>query len=202
MIIVSGLPRSGSSMMMQVLEKGGLKPVTDGRKKPTNANPKGFYEFGGMEFKPEWWVDEGKGDCIKVLVPQVKQLGNRKVKYIFMMRDIEEVADSFNRMHRTDIWAMSHLRGDAMNWLKDKDVIYLNYNRIMENPRLELEKIKDLIPDFEKALKAIDPKLYRTKKKSEGRIITKEELEGRKNQLQNEIKNINGLLKKFKNVRR
>ena len=196
-IVVSGLPRSGTSMMMKILERGGLKPVIDDRKKPTNANPNGFYEYGGMEFFPEWWLEK-EGDCIKVLIPQVKRL-NGDCKYIFMHRDLEETADSFNCMHRADIWAFNNLMHEAMQWAKDKNVIHLNYNRIMENPEHELSKIKDIIPNFQEALKVIDPKLYRTKKPT-GRAITKEDLEKKKEGLQNEIKHIDKLLEAFREV--
>lgn len=186
-------------MMMQILKAGGLKVVYDKKKPSTNANTNGFYEYGGMESKPEWWVDKNGGDCIKVLAPQVKQLGDRKVKYIFMVRDMREVADSFNRMHRADLWAMGYIRLETEKWLKDKDVVRINYNAVIENPAHELAKIKDLIPNFEEALKVVDKKLYRTKPQ-EGRAITKDDLEKKKEWLQGEIKQVDKLLEAFKEV--
>jgi len=200
MIIISGLPRSGTSMMMKIMEAGGLKVVTDGRKKPTNANPNGFYEFGGMEYHPEWWVEKAEGDCIKVLVPQVNKLKGSKDKFIFMHRDLTEIADSFNTMHRADTWAMSHLRGAALDWMKDKDVVHLNYNLLMENPAAELGKIKDLLPDFNKALSVVDKKLYRIRRKVPGQKITHAELKNKKELLERELDSINILLKEFEKL--
>ena len=43
--IVSGLPRSGTSMMMKMLEAGGMQVLTDNIRTPDEDNPKGYYEF-------------------------------------------------------------------------------------------------------------------------------------------------------------
>ena len=69
----------------------------------------------------------------------------------------------------------------------------------MENPEHELSKIKDIIPNFQEALKVIDPKLYRTKKPT-GRAITKEDLEKRKEYLKKELEGTDKLLEAFKEV--
>lgn len=195
-IIVTGLPRSGTSMMMKLLEKGGLKAIKDERKPPTNSNPNGFYEYWGMENFPEWFLKE-KGDCIKILVPQISRIKDEKHTYIFMIRDLEETANSFNKMHRADIWAMSHLRNRAIGELEKRKIHFINYNNVMENPDEELKQIKHLIPNYKKALKVIDPKLYRTKKKQENQMVTKEELIAYQKHLENTIKNVKKLIKKF-----
>ena len=44
--VVSGLPRSGTSLMMQILEAASIPPFTDNKRKPDDSNPKGYYEHG------------------------------------------------------------------------------------------------------------------------------------------------------------
>ncbi len=196
-IIVSGLYRSGTSMLMKILEQGGLTAIKDDYKCAGKANPNGFYEYREMQHFPEWCLEK-EGDCIKVLVPQIKRIkGNHKI--IFMHRDLQEIIDSISKMQDASMWAYSHLLGDSLQWLKDKDVIHLDYNRIMENPRMGLERIKDLIPNFDEAVKVVDPKLYRTKRKS-GAMITEDDLEREKQSHEKRIKEIDRVLESFKEV--
>ena len=54
-VVVSGLPRSGTSMMMRMLEAGGLPPLTDGLRAPNDDNPLGYYEFERVKKLPERW---------------------------------------------------------------------------------------------------------------------------------------------------
>ena len=44
-IVVSGLPRSGTSMMMKMLEVGRQPILTDNLREADANNPNGYYEF-------------------------------------------------------------------------------------------------------------------------------------------------------------
>ena len=98
--IVSGLPRSGTSLMMQVLEAGGLKPIYDEGVKPRDHyNPKGYYEvltpasFQTSMLKPRRDLDE-LGDCIKVLGLHLGRIRGFNKALIYMEREPREILES------------------------------------------------------------------------------------------------------------
>jgi tetratricopeptide (TPR) repeat protein len=102
-ILVSGLPRSGTSVMMQMLEAGGLGIVSDGQRAADIDNPKGYYEWEAIKQiakHPEVLDAEGLAGraikCISMLLPKLPLQHNYKV--IFMTRPIEEVVMSQQKM--------------------------------------------------------------------------------------------------------
>ena len=100
-IIVSGLPRSGTSMMMRMLEKGGLSLLVDGIRTPNDDNPKGYYEFERVKDLPEdiEWIDDAHGKVVKVLAELIKHLPDtHKYRIIFIQRSLDEVIASQRRM--------------------------------------------------------------------------------------------------------
>jgi hypothetical protein len=68
-IIVSGLPRSGTSMLMKMLEAGGVEIVTDNLRQPDPDNPKGYYEYEKVKQlqKDADWIHTMRGKAIKVI---------------------------------------------------------------------------------------------------------------------------------------
>ena len=68
-IIVSGLPRSGTSMMMKMLKTGGIKSLQDNIKKPDIDNPKGYYELEkAKQLKQNsTWLDQAQGKSLKAI---------------------------------------------------------------------------------------------------------------------------------------
>jgi len=69
-VVVSGLPRSGTSMLMHVLQAGGMTPLTDQIRSPDVDNPKGYYEFERVRRLPQGdvgWLDDARGKCVKVI---------------------------------------------------------------------------------------------------------------------------------------
>ncbi|HEQ79038.1 MAG TPA: sulfotransferase family protein, partial [Euryarchaeota archaeon] len=74
--VVSGLPRSGTSMLMKILEEGGLPPLTDNKREADVDNPKGYYEFDRVLKLPDdvTWLPEARGKAVKVLAILVKHL--------------------------------------------------------------------------------------------------------------------------------
>jgi hypothetical protein len=102
-VIVSGLPRSGTSMMMRMLEAGGLPIMTDGRRTADVDNPYGYYEHErvkNLEKDPDRsYVREGRGKVLKVISFLIRFLpGDNDYRVIFMRRDLDEVLDSQDKM--------------------------------------------------------------------------------------------------------
>ncbi len=102
-IIVSGLPRSGTSMMMQMLEATHLDIVTDRVRKADEDNPGGYYEYErvkGLESQQDKsWLHEARGKVLKVISFLLKDLpSDNYYRVIFMRRDIDEIIASQNKM--------------------------------------------------------------------------------------------------------
>lgn len=99
--IVTGLPRSGTSMMMQMLNAAGLHPLTDQLRQADEDNPRGYFELEAatrLRDNPEW-VADAQGKLIKVvaqLVPWLPQ--GVPYRVVFMQRDIDEVLSSQRKM--------------------------------------------------------------------------------------------------------
>ena len=101
-IIVSGLPRSGTSMMMKMLAAGGVALVTDGIRSPDDSNPEGYFELEAVKTldKPDTrgdlrWLGEARGRAIKILSPLLTYLpDSHNYQVIFMQRPLPEVIAS------------------------------------------------------------------------------------------------------------
>src|SRR6185295_15833711 len=90
-VVVSGLPRSGTSMAMKMLEAGGLPVVTDGRRSADEDNPRGYYEDERVKDLyregDKTWVRESRGKAIKVISFLLKSLPpDNNYKVLFMHR--------------------------------------------------------------------------------------------------------------------
>lgn len=100
--IVSGLPRSGTSMMMSMLEAGGIPPVTDGIRSADEDNPKGYYEFERVKKVKEdkSWMPGAKGKVVKMISQLLLDLPTEGYQYriVFMRRRIEEILASQKEM--------------------------------------------------------------------------------------------------------
>ena len=99
--IVSGLPRSGTSMMMQMLEAGGMKILTDGKREADANNPKGYFEFEKAKKLrgDRSWLDEARGKTVKIVAQLLPFLPpGFDYRILFMERDINEVVASQETM--------------------------------------------------------------------------------------------------------
>jgi hypothetical protein len=102
-IVVSGLPRSGTSMMMKMLEAGGVPIMTDAIRTADIDNPKGYYEYERVkDLEKETdksYVREGRGKALKVISFLLKELPDDNFyRVVFMRRDLSEVIASQNKM--------------------------------------------------------------------------------------------------------
>lgn len=184
--IVSGLPRSGTSMMMKMLEAGGIAPLTDKIRAADEDNPKGYYEFERVKKLDKGdtaWVSDARGKSVKVISALLKYLpSEHHYKVIFMRRKTEEILASQKQMlirrgEPTDRVSDEELTGyfkkhlqAVDSWLNSQenvDSFYISYNEVMENPAEAVAKINAFLDDTLDAQSMVaiaDPKLYRQKK--------------------------------------
>ena len=184
-IIVSGLPRSGTSMMMRMLEAGGIEILTDGERKANADNPNGYYELEVVKRMSEnkEWLKNSSGKAVKVISQLLKALpANYHYKVIFMRRNMQEILASQKQMlirrgqptdraSDTELAALFHKHlEDIEKWLAQQDnfdVMYVSYNEILKNPKVYAKKIQTFLGNgvsAEKMLAVVDRDLYRQKK--------------------------------------
>jgi hypothetical protein len=101
--IVTGLPRSGTSMMMQMLAAGGIPVVVDDVREEDEDNPQGYWEYERVKDldknRDKSWVKANRGKAIKVISFLLRDLPREnRYKIVFMRRDIEEIIVSQNKM--------------------------------------------------------------------------------------------------------
>ncbi|MFO7889439.1 MAG: sulfotransferase domain-containing protein [bacterium] len=183
-IIVSGLPRSGTSMMMQILEKGGLEIITDNVRRADKDNPKGYYEFEKVKEieKDTSWLSACRGKVVKMVSMLLFELpDNRRYKIVFMQRNMGEILASqkkmLQRLNKEDGQEdekikkgyEKHLR-KITNWLqkrKNCHVFYVSYNNILKEPDVHIKKLNKFFNnrlDEQQMLKVVDYSLYRQRK--------------------------------------
>lgn len=182
-IIVSGLPRSGTSMMMAMLEVGGVPLLTDGERVPDDDNPKGYFEFERVKKLQEGdvsWLSEAQGKAVKVISYLLFKLPDtHQYQVIFIRRNLDEILSSQKKMllHRgedpnkvsdTELkTVMSNHLAQVEEWLGNQPNIRsldVDYNRLLENPEDDVRRITDFLdlslnPNDLKSI--IEPKLYR-----------------------------------------
>jgi hypothetical protein len=185
-IVVSGLPRSGTSMMMKMLEAGGQPILTDNLREADANNPKGYYEFERVKELPNGdygWIPEAGGKVVKIVTGLIMSLpSDAKFKVIFMQRAMKEVLSSqkkmLGRLGREDdnvedekmkkIY-QEHLK-QVNAWIAKQpniEVLYVNYNTMLENPLESLQKVNEFLGggmDMNVMAGVVDKELYRERK--------------------------------------
>jgi hypothetical protein len=183
--IVSGLPRSGTSMMMKMLAAGGIEPLTDNIRAADEDNPKGYFEFERVKQieKDQAWLEDAKGRAVKLISALLKHLPpNYRYKIIFMRRSMSEILASQRQMlirrgEPTDtvpdekMAAMfeKHL-AQVESWLAAQpniDVVYVRYNDVIRDPRPAAERIEVFLGrslEVDQMVAVVDGALYRQKR--------------------------------------
>lgn len=183
--VVSGLPRSGTSMMMKMLEAGGIPPLTDELRTADVDNPEGYYEFERVKQLDKGdtaWLPDAQGKVVKVISALLKHLPpGYEYRVVFMRRRIEEVLASQKKMliHRgeaTDAVSDEELAqlyrkhlAHVDAWLNNQPhvkVLNINYNTMLKDPEAELPTILAFFDhklDHDKMLEVVKPELYRNR---------------------------------------
>lgn len=183
--IVSGLPRSGTSMMMRMLELGGMPVLTDKQRVADDDNPNGYYEFEAVKQTAEdnSWLQGSEGCAVKMVYRLLYDLPeDRSYRVLFMRRNLDEVLASqqvmLNRHGVAD--GVSHAQmmklfraeiDSFYKWAKEKshiDLIDVDYNLVLANPRQELAKVSEFLGgslNVDNMVEGVDASLYRNRKK-------------------------------------
>lgn len=101
--VVSGMPRSGTSLMMQMLEAGGIPPLTDNLRRPDTHNPRGYFEYEPVKrlAQDASWMGAARGKAVKVIYRLLRHLPpDFEYRVVFMERDLGEVFESQRDMLR------------------------------------------------------------------------------------------------------
>jgi hypothetical protein len=183
-IVVSGLPRSGTSMVMKMLAAGGVDVVTDNIRKADDDNPRGYFEYEKVKtlYREAAWLVQSKGKCIKIISHLLYYLPKDfNYKIIFIRRNMKEILDSQKKMYerlqkRADDLEDSVLAAKfnshlfkVERWIKQKENIrslFVHYSKIIQDPLVQAEKMRDLIGkslDVSMMASAVDPSLYRNR---------------------------------------
>ena len=191
--IVSGLPRSGTSMMMQMLAAGGLPALTDNLRQADEDNPRGYYEFERVKQVAEdtSWLDEAEGKVVKMVYRLLYDLPrDRSYRVVFMRRNVDEVIASQNAMLRrsgkaddqvesarlAEIYRRQLLEvGDWLAAQPNFSVLVVDYPDVLGDPERvmqELDRFLDGRLDREAMRRVPDQSLYRQRKAQDAAVET------------------------------
>ncbi len=182
-IVVTGLPRSGTSMLMQMLAAGGMSILSDGLREADEDNPRGYLEFEPVKnlLKDSKWLFEGRGRVIKIIAPLLTALPpGLPCRVILSERDLEEVLDSQERMllrrnrpvptpERRRMLKDEYVR--ALGRVKamltrrpDTQLLVIEHSAVISGPLVTAERMNKFLGgglDVAKMAAAIDPTLHR-----------------------------------------
>jgi hypothetical protein len=186
-IVVSGLPRSGTSMMMKMLDASALSIMSDNARAADEDNPKGYFEYARVkDLKDEAdksWVREARGQVLKVISHLLESLPDENFyRVILMRRDFDEIIASQNKMlerrgeenqvadstvkeayirHLVDIRYMVRRRPNF-------EMIEVQFKQAMEAPRRFVTDVNKFLGGnlgVESMMAVVDPELYRNRKR-------------------------------------
>jgi hypothetical protein len=185
-VIVSGLPRSGTSMMMKMLDAAGIPIMTDAIRTADDDNPKGYFEYERVKDlekeQDRSWVRDARGKALKVISWLLKDLpDDNAYQIVFMRRDIDEVLASQNKMlsnrgeedstddaimaeaYRNHLAAVRIMGRKKPNW----SLIEIRYDEAIRDPAAVARRVNEFLGgryDEKRMLEAVDEKLYRNRK--------------------------------------
>lgn len=184
-VVVSGLPRSGTSMLMSMLDAGGIPPITDNIRTADEDNPKGYYEFERVKALDKGdtaWVADAQGKTVKVISALLKYLPvDYEYRVIYIRRNMSEILASQRKMlvrrgedpDKVDDEQMTALFekhvSQVEDWLREQpnmQVLFVHYSDILADPENEARRINDFLGgdlQVERMAEAVDPDLYRNR---------------------------------------
>lgn len=187
--IVSGLPRSGTSLMMQMLEAGGLPALTDGARAGDDDNPRGYYELEAAKRikRGTAWLADAPGRVVKLVHALLEHLpGGHEYRVVFMRRDLREVVLSQRVMlerlgaegaNLTPEQLISAFQGQLRRvdaWLAERphfSVLNVSYNELITDPAPVATAVNRFLGgglDEAPMVACVDPALYRQRLTTQG----------------------------------
>ena len=182
--IVSGLPRSGTSMMMRMLQLGGLPVLADELRVADYDNPNGYFEFEAVKQTADdpSWLEGSEGSAVKMVYRLLYDLPkDRQYRVLFMRRKLDEVLASQQIMltrngvsdNISDEQMLKLFRAEIdsfYQWVAKQrhiELIDVDYNRMLSDPRRELERVDEFLGgslNVEEMVGGVDQGLYRNRK--------------------------------------
>ena len=185
-VVVSGLPRSGTSMAMKMLDAGGMPILTDGVRGPDESNPRGYYELETVKElhtqRETAWLDGARGRAVKIVSFLLTWLPEtHDYQVIFMQRDLREVIASETTMllkrgqdiqvsseEQTRMVYKQHL-DKVEKFLANRrcfTTLLVNYRDALERPEEAARRMRGFVGrslDIEQMARVADPALYRNR---------------------------------------
>jgi predicted AlkP superfamily phosphohydrolase/phosphomutase/tetratricopeptide (TPR) repeat protein len=191
LIVVTGLPRSGTSLLMQMLAAGGLDTILDELRPPDVDNPRGYFEFEPVKklLNDSKWLLDARGKAIKIVAPLLAALPTRLAcRVVLCERDLDEVLDSQESMlrRRNQLPASTPERS---RMLKDEyrrtlgrvkamltrrpytQLLVIEYGAVISDSLSIAERINEFLGgglDAQKMAAVVDPVLYRSRARVSG----------------------------------
>lgn len=182
--VVSGLPRSGTSMMMQMLERGGMTVLTDKKREADINNPKGYYEYELVKNlgRESAWLNDLDDEVVKIIAQLLPHLSEKRgYRVIFMERDIEQILRSQQKMiGKTPEQQNAYPLGLATTFAKqlsyvkkwmehqpNVETLFVKYTDVINDPSLEACRVNDFLGGGLNVLEMVTPvdkALYRNVK--------------------------------------
>lgn len=182
--IISGLERSGTSMLMQILKSGDIPVAFDNKRPADYNNLKGYYELEGGKIinklmDKTFPLNQYKGKFIKITAYGLQFLPPGKYKIIYSERNIEEILDSMEKMMekkdenrektKKSFIKLNNMIKQMLREREDIDALFVNYNKTLIDPKENIQKIVEFLnlphENIEKMLDTVDEKLYRQRRK-------------------------------------
>jgi hypothetical protein len=185
MTIVSGLPRSGTSLMMQMLQAGGMAVLADGHRAADENNPRGYFELEAVKHTRSdlVWLAQAGGRAVKVIHLLLLQLPpGSQYRVVFMLRDLMEVVASQRAMLKQQGRPGAALADETLasvfekqiagvrNWLSEQPnfrVLCVNYRDVLGDPRASAERVAAFLGgdlNSETMAAVVEPGLYRQRR--------------------------------------
>lgn len=181
--IVSGIERSGTSMLMQILQAGGVPMAFDTESRPPDENnPKGYFELEGGKIinklmNGDFPLSNYKGEFIKITAFGVKFLPPGNYDVIYIQRNIDEVLASMEKMAkiqddkreetRDSFIKLNNMIVSTIKKREDMNALFVSYNDIVRDPQTYIKEIHDFLgsPEFDlnEMIGSVDKSLYRNK---------------------------------------
>ncbi len=180
--IVSGLPRSGTSLMMQMLHAGGLPVLSDGLRTADENNLRGYFEYEPVKRlrTDRSWLPQARGHAVKIIHLLLRDLlldGSLRYRIVFMQRPMTEVLASQRAMLQREGKAgadpailQKAFEGQLVQldaWLAAQanvDVLRVPYHQVVSEPLAVAEAVNGFLGlalDTAAMARAVDPALHR-----------------------------------------
>lgn len=184
-ILVSGLPRSGTSLMMQMLDAGGLDIMTDQQREADDDNPKGYYEWEEIRQLPRnpRLIEKAEGKVVKVISALLPHLPPKhRYQIIFMRRPVDQVVSSQHTMITN---RGKSVKTDPEHLMKNQErhvqqvlerlgqssqveLLEVDYPDLVQNPQNWIERLREFLgsaqlTETDEMAAVVDPKLYRNR---------------------------------------